>query len=442
MKGMNKLAQLKNINTKVVIAELHRAFNMFNENLFEGRLPEPAILIQSRGNKKLTLGWCSVQKIWKNEKTEEEKYEINIVAEALNRGVYPVMTTLLHEMIHLHNLVNNIKDTSRGNTYHNMKFKKTAEAHGLLVEHENKIGWSVSKLSGLTMDLIDSYEFDEAVFSLGRRDLDFEGAGKPRKKKKTSSRKYICPKCGTSIRASKDVNILCGDCTDIEKNIIVEMYKEASEEDDAEEVIKTFVCLDCGCVHELPEGQVLCPECGGELQEMEQEEEPAEEPETPEEEAVEEPEEVPAGIVEIETELNDGAGNMIPVKQGMINVEEPERTDWSIEQIEKTMKILIEAFRIKGYKYAGIDEIEIEISEKLNSQWAKYVEGKKIVFSKNYLETASESEIIDCINHQYLHHYQWEVEGLKMNHRKEFKALCEQFGIETKVPMKNHRAMK
>lgn len=294
---------MKSINTKVVIAELHRAFKMFNENLFEGKLPEPAILIQSRGNKKLTLGWCSVQKIWKNEKTEEEKYEINLVAEGLNRGIYPVMTTLLHEMVHLYNLVNGIKDVSRGNTYHNMKFKNTAEAHGLIIEHADKIGWSVSKLQGTTMNLIDSYEFDEAVFSLGRRDLDSEGDEKP-KKKKSSSRKYYCPECGISIRASKDVNILCGDCTNIEEGKLVLMLKEPSEEDFEELNKIDIVCPECGCISTVAEGDTICLECGFDTTQE-----------------IKEPEEVPAGVIEIDTELNDGAGNMIPVKQGMINID-------------------------------------------------------------------------------------------------------------------------
>lgn len=428
----------KQINTKIVITELHRAFKMFNENLFGGALPEPAILIQSRGNKKLTLGWCSIKKIWKNEITEEEKYEINIVAEALNRGIYPVMTTLLHEMVHLYNLVNNIKDTSRGNTYHNMKFKKTAEAHGLLVEHADKIGWSVSKLQSLTMDLIDSFAFDEAVFSLGRRDLDFEGEGKPRKKKKTSSRKYICPECGTSIRASKDVNILCAECTKPEENKFVMFYKEPTEEDfddndnegTEENNMVECVCLDCGCVHELPEGETVCPDCGGELEQVGTD--PVAEPE--------EPVETPTGIVEVDTELLDGDGNKIPVKQGMIDV--PVTKVWEESNIKEVLEVFSHEISKAGLKEVSIEDLTVEISDKMKSQWALYKEGKKITFSKDYLETTSEAEVLDTIKHEFLHHYQFVSEGIKVNHKKEFKALCEQFGLSLEVPTKNHRAMK
>lgn len=255
---------IKQVNTKLVISELHRAFKLFNEELFKGQLPEPAILVQSRGNKKLTLGWCTVGKVWKNEFTQEERYEINLIAEALNRGTLPVMGTLLHEMVHLHNLVNGIKDTSRGGTYHNMKFKAVAEGHGLIIEHADKIGWSVTTLQDETVRLINSANFDEAVFSFARRDFS---AGDKEKKKKTSSRKYICPECGTTIRASKDVFILCGLCTNIEEGKVVPMVKEQAEWEEDSHSAETIekVCVDCGCVSEVTEESSGCPECGGNL---------------------------------------------------------------------------------------------------------------------------------------------------------------------------------
>lgn len=442
---------MKSINTKIVIEELHRAFNMFNENLFQGELPEPAILIQSRGNKKLTLGWCSVKQIWKNEITMEEKYEINIVAEALNRGVYPVMATLLHEMVHLHNLVKGIKDTSRGFTYHNMKYKKTAEAHGLIVDHADKIGWSVTKLSGLTMDLVDKYEFDEAVFSLGRRDINFDGAGKPRKKVKTSSRKYICPVCGTSIRASKDVNILCGDCTDIEEGKIVLMLKEITEDDEDNEQDESNgqdgqeepisipteekeekICQYCGSVVEVPEGQALCPECGEcGLLTMEQFESIVKPVEQEKEEDKEDKESIE--IIEVDTKLIDGDGKKVAVKQGMIKI------DWTLEEIEKQLIKFKEHVQNSGIKAPDLPEIEI--SKKLNQQYARYKEGSKIILSEKFLKSESDTKVIEVLKHVYIHHLEFINTGTKQNHKAPFKAICEAVGISPKTENKNHRAM-
>lgn len=334
MRGLINMANINSngqrvINTKVVVSELHRAFKMFNDNLFAGQLPEPAILIQSRGNKKLTLGWCSVEKIWKNNTTQEEKYEINLVAEAINRGVYPVMATLLHEMVHLHNMVYGIKDTSRGYTYHNKQYKKVAEEHGLEVEHGDKVGWAYTKLQKSAMDLIDKYVYDEAVFSLGRLDFDKDAEEKP--KKKSSSRKYICPECGTTIRASKDVFVLCGMCTNVEENKIIPMIKEKSEDEGGETPADipavSFVCNDCGTIGESNEeidesiGAYVCKECGSINTEVLGGEDEEGEKDTPAEEPTQEPTEIPAGIVEIDTTLDDGFGIQIPVKQGMIDLD-------------------------------------------------------------------------------------------------------------------------
>lgn len=434
---------IKQVNTKLVISELHRAFKLFNEELFQGQLPEPAILIQSRGNKKLTLGWCTVGKVWKNEFTQEERYEINLVAEALNRGTLPVMATLLHEMVHLHNLVNEIKDTSRGNTYHNMKFKNTAEAHGLIIEHAEKIGWSVTTLQDETVELIKSAHFDEAVFSLGRKDSSAGDTEK--KKKKTSSRKYICPECGTTIRASKDVFVLCGLCTNLVEGKVVPMIKEQPEDEEDTPTAETIekVCNDCGCISEVPEEASECPECSGELIIPQPKEEPTEAPAEPteeepiEEEVIEAPVEKPVEIVEVDTVLIDGDGNPVPVKQGMINI----KRVWTPEAIESILKEAQEQAEALGLQAPAFD-LPIEINPKMISQYALYKEGKNLTFSKNYLAEASAEDIIDTIKHQYLHHYEFIVEGLKVNHKKPFKALCEQFGLDTKVPVKNHRAMK
>jgi len=205
----------KNTNIKIAIDELHKAFYNFNRELFNSKLPEPAILIQNKGNRKNVLGWCSTKEIWINKKTKDKKYEINLVAEYLDRPLNEVMGTLLHEMVHLYNLVNNIKDTSRAGTYHNKRFKESAETFGLIIEYHEKIGWSLTTLQDSTKDLISSFDLNEEAFSIARIDFDLlrtDEEGEGGNKKKTSSRKYICPGCGAIVRATKEINIICGDC--------------------------------------------------------------------------------------------------------------------------------------------------------------------------------------------------------------------------------------
>jgi hypothetical protein len=216
-----------NTNIKVAIDELHKAFNVFNENLFSNELPEPAILIQNQGNRKNILGWCSTQQIWVDKKNEITKYEINIVAERLNRPLFEIMSTLLHEMVHLYNLTHDIKDVSRAGTYHNKTFKKMGERFGLIIDKAPKIGWSVSRLQESTKDLIVENGINEDAFTLSRRSNEKLGGGSSRK---TSSRKYRCPICGNSVRATKDLLVICGVC-----NVPYEKEKKEDENEDGEE---------------------------------------------------------------------------------------------------------------------------------------------------------------------------------------------------------------
>lgn len=153
-----------------LLTELYRVFNLFNARYFEAKLELPVLIVQS-ARKRNTLGTCSVNKIWLRKATEDvpEKYEISISAEHLNRPIEDICATLLHEMIHLHNGLNDIKDTSNNYVYHNKKFKEQAEKRGLVIEHAKTIGWSVTTLQPTTRDFIKSMNINEKVFEYYRK---------------------------------------------------------------------------------------------------------------------------------------------------------------------------------------------------------------------------------------------------------------------------------
>ncbi len=124
-------------------------------------------------------------------------------------------------MCHYYNFENGIQDCSRGGTYHNRRFKETAEAHGLVVSYSEKYGWSHTEPSddllnlvleyGLTDILINRNEF--SAFQIPGTGTH-SGAQTPPLSKPSSTRKYICPCCGMSIRATREVNIACLDCNE------------------------------------------------------------------------------------------------------------------------------------------------------------------------------------------------------------------------------------
>lgn len=80
-------------------------------------------------------------------------------------------------MVHLQNLQDGVQDTSRSGTYHNKKFKETAEAHGLTVEKGEKYGWHKTALSPEALEFVQS--LGKQGFTLVRpRPIGLKGSSK------------------------------------------------------------------------------------------------------------------------------------------------------------------------------------------------------------------------------------------------------------------------
>lgn len=194
---------------KSVIEKLESLFSKFNAEFYDEELQFPVITV-SPDVTSGAYGWCTSWKAWKAANDEDEKedsgfYEINLCAEHLARPFKEVCATLLHEMVHLWNLQNEVQDTSRGGTYHNKKFKQVAEEHGLIIDKHEKYGWTLTKLNEDAEQFIDN--MNEQGFGLYRSKLQ-----KVKSASNSSSRKYVCPGCGAIIRATKEVRVICGDC--------------------------------------------------------------------------------------------------------------------------------------------------------------------------------------------------------------------------------------
>ena len=179
---------------------LEELFDIFNKHFYSGELERPIISIQ-QDPKNSCYGWCTTYKAWSTT-DNQEFYEINISAQYLNRDLSGICGTLLHEMAHLYNIHHNIKDVS-GSQKHNLKFKKTAEEHGLIIEKNNH-GWSQTSLNPETQEFIKDMEYS---FNISRRP-------KPKKarKAKKPTYKYICPCCGAKVTSKMVLNIQCMDC--------------------------------------------------------------------------------------------------------------------------------------------------------------------------------------------------------------------------------------
>ena len=137
------------INISGIVAKTEAMFDLFNAHFYNSEMTRPAITVSPDGGRG-AYGWCSIYEIWQGD--GEAHREINITAEYINRPIAEVAATMLHEMAHLYNLTHGIKDVSNNGYYHNKKFKETAEAHGLHIEHHNTYGWTVTTLAEDTAD--------------------------------------------------------------------------------------------------------------------------------------------------------------------------------------------------------------------------------------------------------------------------------------------------
>ena len=213
------------VTIQSAIDELQRNFRKLNDIYFGGELEKPVITILADSSSG-AYGWISVNKVWRS-KDNKHYREINMCAEYLNREPVLIITTLLHEMCHLYNLQNNIKDTSRNGTYHNASFKATAERSGLIVGKNENYGFCITSPKPELIAYVNK-NCRAGCFKLERQKTYRDGSPKTTKtgedgkerntsRTKQSMRKYVCPSCGLIIRASKDITdkVTCIDCDEI-----------------------------------------------------------------------------------------------------------------------------------------------------------------------------------------------------------------------------------
>lgn len=205
-------------NYQRVTNYLVKVFKAVNDEYFQNELETPTITIHSSVG---AYGHITTSKIWNNGGTAT--YELNISADYLNRPIENVVATLIHEACHLYAMMHDIQDTSNRGVYHNKRFKQIAEnIGGLIIDKHDKYGWTITSPSESTLDFCISNGFEDILIN---RDSfpnfgGFTGGisgnsdNLPKVLKPSSTRKYMCPCCGNSFRATKNINVLCMDCNE------------------------------------------------------------------------------------------------------------------------------------------------------------------------------------------------------------------------------------
>lgn len=210
-----------------IIKELDNVFEQFNKQFFDSALLKAAITLSQKGTKS-AKGWCTKEKVWARTEGEQvlgRYYEINICPKYLNRPMEEICEMLLHEMVHLFNITHGLQDCGSNGQYHNKRFKESAEQHGLNVERIPNYGYAKTSLKPETVEFISSLNltaFDLFRDTVRKNAAELEIA----QQRQSSTRKYICPKCKTSIRATKKVQVICNNCNEF----FVECGRQAKDE--------------------------------------------------------------------------------------------------------------------------------------------------------------------------------------------------------------------
>lgn len=202
---------------------LNHIFDLLNAEYFENQLARPTITIQS--TPKAYGHFVLRDDTWIA--TTGASVEINIGAGTLASPVEFLVSVLLHECIHYWLYAQGIQSCSRGGLYHNRRFRDACLERDLIVTRSDKYGWShTSPGDGLLEfvlrnDLTDIllYRNEMSSIPINGGTGTHDGIDGSVVTRKSNSRKYVCPHCGMSVRATRAVHIACIDCGNVEMQL-------------------------------------------------------------------------------------------------------------------------------------------------------------------------------------------------------------------------------
>lgn len=168
-----------------VISALERAYRKLDRQF---GLPPVTIVIATGSGRTPKWGHFHADQYATDPRAEAaDVHEILIAAESLSREPHETFGTLVHEAAHAFNRANGIKDTSRGNRYHNKKFKTTAESFGLSIGFDPTIGHSPTTVPQATRDA-----YAKEIEAIGKATKVFRAMAPQAKPKARNNPRAFC----------------------------------------------------------------------------------------------------------------------------------------------------------------------------------------------------------------------------------------------------------
>lgn len=188
---------------------LERAFDHFNAALFKGTLtPVMFTLTRKRG----AHGYFWAEQFANKDAYLGRTHEIALNPMTMDRDIRSVLSTLVHEMVHLQQ---ELHGTPSKGGHHNMEWAKMMMDIGLTPTDTGAEG---GKMTGrkVTHMIDEGGPFDGAFADLMPFDIPYftQPREKAEKKKDLSKVKHTCPSCDFKAWAKQGANLMCGDCNE------------------------------------------------------------------------------------------------------------------------------------------------------------------------------------------------------------------------------------
>jgi hypothetical protein len=170
--------------TRETYNALQDAFNWFNRELFNSNLPQVLIVLH---RKKGARGYFWAE-MWQGE--SERLDEIALTPETLNRSDKEILSTLVHEMVHLWQ---HHEGKPSRNAYHNKEWAEQMAEIGLHPTHNGQ--WD-GKPTGqkVTHMIVEGHRFDTSAtaFLADRKVINWYGITQGTKETKKNKVLYTC----------------------------------------------------------------------------------------------------------------------------------------------------------------------------------------------------------------------------------------------------------
>jgi len=189
---------------------LEKAFNHFNEMLFDHRLPSVMFTLRAA---RTSHGHFHAEQ-FVHRQDGDRTHEIALNPNTMSRDLIEVLSTLVHEMTHLEQQE---YGTPGKKGHHNKEWVGLMENVGLIPSDTGEPG---GKKTGRKMThYIDPMgNFQKAYDALMPFDIPYftQAAERSTAKKKDPSKvKRECPCCNAKAWAKQGMRIICGDCEEL-----------------------------------------------------------------------------------------------------------------------------------------------------------------------------------------------------------------------------------